>query len=108
MNRTINPGDTEIRRLSNFSVRSVSLWRKRFLFWLLPLAFLILLFFYPLSRIFALTLKSSALTFENLQIAWSALRFTFYQAALSTLHTLLLGLPAAYVFARYDFRGGQA
>ena len=105
MNRTINPGDTEIRRLSNFSVRSVSLWRKRFLFWLLPLAFLILLFFYPLSRIFALTLKSSALTFENLQIAWFALRFTFYQAALSTLLTLLLGLPAAYVFARYDFRG---
>ncbi|HLF74560.1 MAG TPA: iron ABC transporter permease [Anaerolineales bacterium] len=33
------------------------------------------------------------------------MRFTFYQAALSTLLTLLLGLPAAYVFARYDFRG---
>ncbi|HSL43804.1 MAG TPA: iron ABC transporter permease [Anaerolineales bacterium] len=31
--------------------------------------------------------------------------FTFYQAALSTLLTLLLGLPSAYLFARYDFPG---
>jgi len=73
--------------------------------WLFPLAFLIIFFFFPLSRIFALSLDTSALTSENLRIAYSALRFTFYQAVLSTLLTLLLGLPAAYLFARYEFRG---
>src|SRR6185436_10058843 len=37
--------------------------------------------------------------------AFRVLIFTFYQAALSTLLTLLLGLPSAYLFARYNFRG---
>jgi thiamine transport system permease protein len=31
--------------------------------------------------------------------------FTFFQATLSTLLTLLLGLPAAYIMAHYQFRG---
>jgi len=31
--------------------------------------------------------------------------FTAYQAALSTLASVLLGLPGAYVLARYEFRG---
>jgi len=75
------------------------------LLWFFPLAFLIIFFFLPLSRIFALSLDTSALTSVNLRIAYSALGFTFYQATLSTLLTLLLGLPAAYLFARYEFRG---
>lgn len=75
------------------------------LLWFFPLAFLIIFFFLPLSRIFALSLDTSALTSVNLRIAYSALSFTFYQATLSTLLTLLLGLPAAYLFARYEFRG---
>jgi thiamine transport system permease protein len=79
--------------------------RTRFFIWLLPLTFLIFFFFYPLSRILTLTLDTSALTFENLRIVYSALSFTFYQATLSTLLTLLLGLPAVYLFARYEFRG---
>ncbi len=77
----------------------------RLLLWLLPLTFLGVAFFYPLSRILALTFDSSTLTSENLQLAGRVLVFTFYQAALSTLLTLLLGLPAAYLFARYDFPG---
>ena len=36
-----------------------------------------------------------------LKILW----FTVWQAAVSTGLTLLLALPAAYVFARYQFRG---
>jgi thiamine transport system permease protein len=79
--------------------------RTRFFIWLFPLTFLIVFFFYPLSRILALTLDTSALTSENLRIVYSALSFTFYQATLSTLLTLLLGLPSAYLFARYEFRG---
>ena len=77
----------------------------RSLLWLLPLSFLLFAFFLPLSKILALTIDTSAFTPESLQIASRALRFTFYQAALSTILTLLLGLPSAYLFARYDFRG---
>lgn len=77
----------------------------RILLWLIPLSFLILAFFYPLLRIFSLTLDPRAVTSEHLALAFNVLLFTFYQAALSTLLTLLLGLPAAYLFARYEFRG---
>lgn len=73
--------------------------------WLLPLAFLAVFFFFPLSRIFALTFSSEALTAKNLPLTTYTLLFTFYQAILSTLLTLLLGLPSAYLFARFDFRG---
>ena len=105
MNQSINHGDTETRRFLNFSALSVSLWQKRILFWLVPLSFLIIFFFFPLSRILALTFDPETLTLENIRIAQDAVFFTFYQAALSTLITLLLGLPSAYLFARYDFPG---
>jgi thiamine transport system permease protein len=102
MRFSFNHGDTETQRLSNFSVPS---WLRRLFLWLLPLTFLIIFFFIPLSRILGLSFDVAAFTTENLRIADSVLRFTFYQAALSTLLTLLLGLPSAYLFSRYDFRG---
>jgi len=77
----------------------------RVLLWFLPLSFLVISFFFPLSRIFALTFDHKTLTSENLQLASRVLLFTLYQATLSTLLTLLLGLPSAFLFARYDFRG---
>lgn len=77
----------------------------RLLLWLLPLSFLAILFFLPLSRILALTFDLQTLTAENIWLASRVLLFTFYQAALSTVLTLLLGLPAAHLFARFDFRG---
>ncbi|MEO5886627.1 MAG: hypothetical protein ABIQ77_03100, partial [Anaerolineales bacterium] len=75
------------------------------LLWLLPLSFLAIAFFFPLSKILALTFNVNTLTTANLQLAYRVLVFTFYQAILSTLLTLLLGLPSAYLFARYDFHG---
>ena len=75
------------------------------LLWLLPLSFLIVAFFFPLSRILALTFDFNTLTTQNILLSFRVLLFTFYQATLSTLLTLLLGLPSAYLFARYDFRG---
>lgn len=75
------------------------------LLWLIPLTFLIIAFFYPLARILALTVDPQTLTPQNLLLAFNVFLFTFYQATLSTLLTLLLGLPSAYLFARYDFRG---
>lgn len=77
----------------------------RIFLWLFPLLFLSIAFFYPLSRILALTFDIYTFTSSNLLLAARVLLFTLYQAILSTLLTLLLGLPAAYLFARYDFRG---
>jgi thiamine transport system permease protein len=76
--------------------------------WLGASIFLGLFFFYPLSRILWLGLKPAALKsidLASLQIALHSLFFTFQQAILSTLLTLALGLPAAFLFARHAFRG---
>ena len=76
--------------------------------WLAPLFFLGLFFFYPLAHILWIGLAPAALK-DLAPAAFSlvgrTLLFTFYQAALSTLLTLALGLPAAFLFARYDFHG---
>lgn len=82
-------------------------WRVIWL-WLLPVAFLGIFFLTPLAAVF--NLAASALAKTGLDgSAWqrvgSALSFTFYQAGLSTLFTLLVGLPAAFVFGRYTFPG---
>ena len=64
--------------------------------WLAPSVFLGLFFFYPLSRILALGFDLTVLNASLLSRTSQVLFFTFYQAALSTLLTLLLGLPLAY------------
>ena len=85
-------------------------WQKQAKHWpvilLLPLLFLLIFFFYPLGNILRLSLTAQAL--KELVVRPSfrhVLWFTVWQAALSTGLTLLLGLPAAYLFARYEFRG---
>ncbi len=82
-----------------------SLRFNRFLLWLFPLSFLLVLFFYPFFRILAYSFNVNTLTADNLHFAVSVLLFTFYQAILSTLLTLAVGLPSAYLFARFDFPG---
>jgi len=75
-------------------------------FWLPALLFLSLFFFYPLVKILALGVTSPAfLAPASLEIAFDSLGFTLYQATLSMILTLIVGLPAAYLFARYNFRG---
>lgn len=74
---------------------------------LLPASlFLAIFFLYPLGRIFLYALDGHLLlqreTWNTIGRAWS---FTVYQASLSTLLTLLVGLPMAFLFARYQFRG---
>lgn len=84
----------------------------RLLLALIPLGFLGLFFVYPLVAIFRLSLAPTAviggetwrtLTTDTyyLRVVW----FTTWQAAVSTLGAFALGLPAAYVFARYRFPG---
>lgn len=69
------------------------------LFWL---AF----FFYPLGNILRLSFTWQAVQ-ELISNAYygQLIAFTTGQAALSTLLTLLLGLPLSYVWARYQFAG---
>jgi len=76
--------------------------------WIPTLIFLGLFFFYPLVSILRLGLSPHqiivALSKEG-GLIWRVVRFTLWLAALSTLLTLLVGLPAAYVFAHYRFPG---
>jgi thiamine transport system permease protein len=105
MTDILNRGDIEIRR-SKFLRVFVSSWFSRFTLWFLPLLFLLSFFFYPLSRIFTLSLNPSVLMeAETFRITYDTLQFTFYQAILSTLLTFILGLPSAVLFSRFDFRG---
>jgi thiamine transport system permease protein len=81
--------------------------RQALLLWLAPLAFLGLFFFYPLLSIFRLGLTSVETGPVPLQwdAIWQPLSFTLYQALLSTVLTIVVGLPGAYLFARYRFPG---
>ena len=101
------------RRSTSFHFPSA--WRRGFwggLIYVFPLVFLAIFFFYPLAEILTLSLAPEGqLDLAPLRSLWRdpyyarLLAFTIGQALLSTLLTLLVGLPAAYVFARYDFRG---
>ncbi len=80
--------------------------------WILPVLFMGIFYFYPLGKITQLSFARAA------NEAWPGVReflsspsiarvigFTFKQAILSTLLTLVVGLPGAYLFGRFDFRG---
>ncbi len=99
--------DSTSRRFADSLIRLFSAFRLLpSAFFLLPaLLFLLLFFFLPLARILSLSLDASVITTSNLQTASHVLRFTLYQALLSTLLTFLLGLPSAFLFARFNFRG---
>ena len=99
--------DTQTERITKFRV-FVSSWLRPVLPWLGVSIFLGLFFFYPIARILWLGLNPAALKtldLASLLLAFHSFLFTFYQAALSTILTLILGLPAAFLFAHYDFHG---
>ena len=75
----------------------------RLLIWSVPLLFLAVFFFLPFARILAYSFHWDAFSASNLALALDTLLFTVYQAALSTIITLILGMPAAYLLARFDF-----
>lgn len=79
------------------------------LFLLLPaLIFLAFFFFLPLGRILAYSADFASLSAGQLRHAAAVTGFTAFQAALSTLLTVALGLPLAVFFARYRFPGHNA
>jgi len=78
----------------------------------LPIAFLAIFFFHPLGNILGYSLfpagqpdLSGFLTLVVSGYYRQTLLFTLWQAALSTLFTLLLAIPSAYVLGRYQFWG---
>lgn len=77
--------------------------------WFPPLAFLALFYAWPLARILSLSFARQGQHAPLSEALFSGrtlhvLGFTFWQAALSTLLTLALGLPGAYLLSHYDFR----
>ncbi len=106
--------DAVFRSLARPSLFLPSTWLRwaSGLVYLLPLVFLALFFFYPLYEIFRLSLtQQGQLDLSPFRTLLTdpyyrrVLGFTTFQALLSTVLTLLAGMPAAYAFARYDFRG---
>jgi thiamine transport system permease protein len=85
-------------------------WLGRSLLWVLPLAFLAIFFYLPLATILRTAFGGDAPGGGEIYLAGivAPLRFTLWQAGLSTLLTMALGLPAAYLFGRLDFRGKRA
>lgn len=81
---------------------------------MLPVVFFALFFAYPVAaivarglhvdRVWRLGQVGEVLGDSGIRhVLW----FTFWQALASTVLTLLIALPGAYVFARFDFRGKQ-
>jgi thiamine transport system permease protein len=83
-------------------------WIKPVLPWLGVFLFMGLFFFYPVARILWLGLNPAAITSiapSSIDLAVRSLLTSFYQAGLSTLLTLALGIPTAFLFSRYAFKG---
>lgn len=87
-------------------------WRTT-LIWVVPIVFLVYFFYQPLVAIFRLVFSPAFSagwqTFDPKQIS-QPFFFTLYQAALSTLLTLVVGLPAAlrgYGRSRRDLAQGR-
>ena len=75
--------------------------------WIAPTLFLLLFFVFPMLSIIlaASRMVGQIHSITNWQRIIGIIGFTLYQALLSTLLTLLVGLPAAFLFGLFNFRG---
>lgn len=76
----------------------------RGLFVLVPLAYLSLFFYFPIGSLLSRGISAVADIVTDAYFV-GVIRFTIWQAVLSTLASVALGFPLAYVFTRYDFPG---
>jgi len=82
--------------------------RPLWLLYSLPLLFLAGFYFYPLAAILRVSFAQGSAAGRAVWMQpffWRVLWFTIWQAGASTLLTLLVGLPLAWFFARFDFPG---
>ena len=98
--------------MNNYKNNFAKLMSERLLELSIPVAFLIMFFYFPLFNITKTAFIShSHFTLSNfLQIFKSAytlkvLSFTFKEAFISALFTLLIGFPGAYIISHYNFKG---
>ncbi|MBG0786192.1 MAG: iron ABC transporter permease [Anaerolineaceae bacterium] len=85
-------------------------WRA-ILFWAIPAAFLGYFFYQPLLALFRLLVSPDwgfSLAELDWRDLWEPLKFTIFQATLSTLLTLVIGIPGAWLFAHFTFPGKKA
>ncbi len=83
-------------------------WVKPVLPWLGVSLFMGVFFFYPIARILWMGLNPTAITSidrSSVNLAIRSLLTSFYQAGLSTVLTLALGIPTAFLFSRFAFKG---
>ncbi len=77
-----------------------------------PACFFLVFYFYPLTGIFLKSfLQNSKIDLDFLAQVFASTRtlkiiwFTFWQAGVSTLLTIICALPCAFVLSHYDFKG---
>jgi thiamine transport system permease protein len=79
----------------------------RKILWLLPLVFVGIVFYWPVTKVSLIGLSgdwfSRLVEAKTLELIW----FTFWQAALSTVVTVLIAMPGAYLLYRRSFPGQQ-
>lgn len=73
--------------------------------WAAPLIFIAVLFYWPLVNIISRGLDANWLDIYFAADTLRAIWFTVWQAALSTLLALIIGIPSAYVLYRKKFFG---
>ncbi len=88
------------------STKKNSYWGRRL--WIYPAVFMLIFYVYPLGMILQRSFGATSLV-KTWEAVEKTARFAFQsaagQAALSTILTLLVGFPAAFVFSRYRFTG---
>ena len=77
-------------------------------FVVVPAVFVAVFFFWPLLTILARGLSPEGLALLGRASTWRILGFTTWQALLSTVLTVAVGLPAAYALHRLSFRGRRS
>lgn len=107
MDPRVDRGGTSLKN----NLRSKTFW-SQVLLWLLPLVFLGIFYFFPMWKIVSISFDRAETGFLAPLIETisspsiqKVLGFTLWQALLSTIITLLVGLPIAFLFARYNFKG---
>ena len=108
MDQILEYPNVELRKLKD-KVANI-LPEKYGLLWLVPLAFLTLFYFYPMATILGKSLSTGDSGLQLLELVRQpyvsrTLWFTIWQATLSTILTLAIGLPGAYLLAHYNFLG---
>jgi thiamine transport system permease protein len=77
----------------------------RKLLWAIPLTFVAVLFYWPIAKITSIGFSGDCLATLSEPKTLDVILFTLWQAAVSTLVTLVIAIPGAYLLYRKSFPG---